>query len=346
MFSTRIACRRPAGPLCLNLALVVALAGCGGGGNEGQPGSGGSGGGTIVVDGSSTVFRISKAAQEAYAAGHPEVTVVVDNHGTGGGFSHYLQGEVDIVDASRDADEGETAKARAQGIEWTRFLVGYDGITLVVNPKNDFVKSLSVEQLKTLWAPGSTVKTWKDLDPSWPDRKIMLYSPDNDSGTFEFFTEAIVGKKNAQRDDVQQSSDDNTLVNGVAGDADGLGYFGYAYFAANSSKLRAIPVQSGPDAKPVMPSHDTVLDKSYKPLSRPLYIFVKNSSLRRPEVNAFVKYYLLNVKALTEKGGYVAPTDVDKAANQKTFDGAGSGAAAAKAASKPQPAAPAPAAGK
>ena len=176
--------------------------------------------------------------------------MVVDNHGTGGGFSRYLEGEVDIVDASRAAKPDEESKAKAQGIEWTRFLVGYDGITLVVNPKNDFVKSLSVEQLKAIWAPASKVKTWKDVDPAWPDRKIILYSPDNDSGTFEFFTEAIVGKAKSQRDDVQQSSDDNTLVNGVAGDPDGLGYFGYAYYAANRDKLRAVAVQNGPDAKP------------------------------------------------------------------------------------------------
>jgi phosphate transport system substrate-binding protein len=275
-----------------------------------------------VVDGSSTVFRISKVAQEAYSPGHPEVNVVVDNHGTGGGFGRYLQGEVDIVDASRDAEEGETAKAKAQGIEWTRFLIGYDGITLVVNPKNDFVKSLTVEQLKKLWAPGSTVKTWKDLDPSWPDRKIVLYSPDNDSGTFEFFTEAIVGKKKSQREDVQQSSDDNILVNGVAGDPDGIGYFGYAYFAENAGKLRALAVQAGPDAKPVMPSPVTVLDKSYTPLSRPLYIFVKNAALRRPEVRNFVTYYLKDIKALSEKAKYVAPTAEDMAANQTTLGNA------------------------
>ena len=261
----------------------------------------------MVVDGSSTVFRISKAAQEAYADVKPDVTVVVDNHGTGGGFSKYLQGEVDIVDASRDAKPDEAAKAKAQGIEWTRFLVGYDGITVVVNPKNDFVKSLTVEQLKTIWAPDSKVKTWKDVDPSWPDRKIVLYSPDHDSGTFEFFTEAVVGKAKSQREDVQASSDDNILVNGVSGDPDGLGYFGYAYYAANAEKLRAVPVQNGADAKPVMPSPETVLDKSYAPLSRPLYIFVKNSALRRPEVAGFVKYYLDNAAKFAEKAGYVAP---------------------------------------
>ncbi len=218
----------------MGLSVLLSLAsGCGGSDDEAGRGPGPKVSGTVLVDGSSTVFRISKAAQEGFNRVNPDVTVVVDNHGTGGGFDRYLQGEVDIVDASRAAKSDEEAKAKAQGIDWTRFLVGYDGITLVVNPKNDFVKSLTVDQLKAIWEPGSKVKTWKDVDPSWPDRKIILYSPDDDSGTFEFFTEAIVGKAKSQRDDVQPSSDDNTLVNGVAGDPDGLGYFGYAYFAAN-----------------------------------------------------------------------------------------------------------------
>ena len=158
--------------------------------------------------------------------------------------------------------------------------------------------------MKAIWAPGSKVKTWKDIDPAWPDRKIILYSPDNDSGTFEFFTEAIVGKAKSQRDDVQQSSDDNTLVNGVAGDPDGLGYFGYAYYAANKDKLRAVAVQNGPDAKPVLPSPATIIDKTYAPLSRPLYIYVKNSAARRPEVAKFLKFYLENIDELAVKGGY------------------------------------------
>jgi phosphate transport system substrate-binding protein len=290
-----------------------AAGGCGGG-SEGESG-------TVIVDGSSTVFRISKVAQEAFNRVDPDVTVVVNNHGTGGGFSRYLDGEVDIVDASRAATPQEEARAKAQGIEWTRFRAGYDGITLVVNPKNEFVKSLSVAQLKAIWEPDSKVKTWKDVDPSWPDRKIVLYSPDPDSGTFEFFTEAVVGKARSQRDDVQVSPDDNTLVNGVAGDVDGLGYFGYAYYVANAKKLRAVPVQNGPDAQPVMPSPATVKDKSYTPLSRPLYLYAKNSALRRPEVSAFMKYYLDNIETLTTKAGYVAPTPEERAANQKLANG-------------------------
>ena len=274
---------------------------------------------TVVVDGSSTVYRISKAAQEAFESVNPDITVVVDNHGTGGGFGRYLQNEVDIVDASRPASPDEESKAKAQGIEWTRFLVGFDGITLVINPKNTFVKSMTVEQLKKLWQPGSTVKTWKELDPSWPDRKIILYSPDNDSGTFDFFTEAIVGKAKSQRDGVQQSSDDNTLVSGVANDEGGMGYFGYAYYAANKERLRAIAVQDGPDAKPLLPSPETIADKSYKPLSRPLFIYVKNSAARRPEVKQFLTYYLENIQKLAVKGGYDPPTAVEMKENSEAL---------------------------
>jgi phosphate transport system substrate-binding protein len=293
--------------------LVLAFSGCGGGG-------GGKGaGGEVIVDGSSTVFRISKAAQEGYAKVNPDTLVVVDNHGTGGGFGRYLQGEVDIVDASRTAKPDEESKAKAQGIEWTRFHVGYDGITLVVNPKNDFVKQLTVEQLKALWGPDSTVKTWKDLDPTWPDRKIALYCPDDDSGTYEFFVEAIIGKGKGQRHDVQASADDNTLVQGVAGDPDGIGYFGYAYYAANASKLRAVPIQNGADKPAVLPNPETILDKTYSPLSRRLYLYVKKSSMRRPEVAGFLKYYLGNLTTLVPAAGYVAPTSDDLTANHEAW---------------------------
>jgi phosphate transport system substrate-binding protein len=305
------------GTAVLALALVPALAGCGGGSAPAGLT------GTVIVDGSSTVFRISTAAQEAFNQQNPDVNVVVDNHGTGGGFSRYLQGEVDIVDASRPAKHDEEVKAKAQGIEWTRFLVGYDGITVVANPANEAVKVLTVEQLKAIWSPGSNVKTWKDVDPSWPDRSIVLYSPDRDSGTFEFFTEAIVGKAKSQREDVQASADDNILVKGVAGDRDGLGYFGYAYYKSNQDKLRAVPVQAGADAAPVSPNPATILDKSYQPLSRPLYIYVKNSAKRRrPEVAAFLKFYLDNVASIAERAGYVAPTADDQAANRAALTAA------------------------
>jgi phosphate transport system substrate-binding protein len=277
------------------------------------------------------------AARDAFKSVEPAVVVVVDYHGTGAGFNRYLEGEVDVIDASRAAKAGEESKAKAQGIEWTRFIVGYDGITLVVNPKNDFAKSLSVEQLKALWAPASKVSTWKDVDPSWPARKIVLYSPDNDSGTFEFFTEAIVGEAKSQRDDVQQSSDDNFLVIGVSNDTDGMGYFGYAYYAANQDKLRAVAVQKGAAAKPVLPSPETIIDKTYSPLSRPLYIYVKNSAARRPEVGKFIKHYLENVDKFSVKGGYAPPSAEDKAANLTALSGILSGEGSKS--EKPAPAA-------
>jgi phosphate transport system substrate-binding protein len=306
------------GVIALSL-LLGTTTGCGSGGAPGaaplapRP--------AIIVDGSSTVYRISMAARGAFDKVAPGIVVVVDSHGTSGGFGRYLQGEVDIVDASRPAKPEEESKAKAQGIEWTKFLVGYDGITLVVHPKNDFVKSLTVAQLKAIWAPEAKAKTWKDVDPAWPDKKIILYSPDNDSGTFEFFTEAIVGSAKHQRDDVQQSSDDNTLVIGVAGDPYGLGYFGYAYYAANQDKLRALAVSKGDGAKPVLPSPATIIDKTYAPLSRPLFIYVKNSAARRPEVGQFLRYYLDNIDEFAVTGGYAPPTAEDRKANQETLAG-------------------------
>ena len=306
----------------------LAFAGCGnpdGASSPAVPGSPTSGatGGTVVVDGSSTVFRISKAAQEGFAAVNDKVTVVVDIHGTGAGFTRYLEGEVDVIDASRDAKPEEIEKSIAKNFEWTRYFVGYDGITIVVNPKNTFVSSLSVAQLKKLWEPDSKVNTWKDLDPSWPNRKIVLYAPDADSGTFEFFTEAITSKAK-QRKDYQPSADDNTLVKGVSGDADGLGYFGYAYYATNKTRLRAVPIKKDDASEAVAPSPETVLNKTYSPLSRPLYIFVKNSAMSRPEVREFVTYYLANVGKLAEKAKYVSPTAEDLNINKAALEGAGS----------------------
>lgn len=295
--------------------LAIGLGGCSGGKStsESQP---------IVIDGSSTVFRISRTAAEEYRQIKPELAVPVGNHGTGGGFGRYAAGEVDIVDASRPAKPDEEKKALDANMPWTRFLVGYDGITIVVNPKNDFVKSLTVAQLKKMFEPDSKVSTWKDLDPSWPDRKIVFYSPDKDSGTFDFFTEEINGKSKAQRKDVQPSSDDNMLVTGVSGDADAIGYFGYAYFAANASKLRAIPIKKTDDSPPVAASPETILDKSYSPLARPLYIYVKNSALGRPEVGEFVSFYLDKIGSLAETAGYVPPTESDRAENKKSLDAA------------------------
>lgn len=311
----------------LSMAALL-VSGCGGGGNETAPATGGggsagsasslAGGKTVVVDGSSTVFRISKAAQVGFSKAEADADVVVESHGTGGGFGRYMQGEVDIVDASREAKAEETAKATGE-LAWTRFLVAHDGITVVVNPKNDFVNELSLEDLKKIWEPESKVKSWKDINPAWPDRKMTLFSPDKDSGTFEYFTEAVNKKARAQRDDIQASPDDNTLVRGVSGDTDSIGYFGYAYFQANAAKLKAVKIK-GPKGA-VAPSKESILSKEYSSLARPLYIYVKNASMKRPEVKAFVKYYLDNVGSLAEKAGYVSPTADEIKANTAAFNG-------------------------
>ncbi len=317
------------------------LAGCGGGGGgegggnsagslSGTGGSSGGGAKTIVVDGSSTVFRISKAAQVGYGKVNPDIEVVVESHGTGGGFGRYMEGEVDIVDASREAKPEETAKATGK-LAWTRYLVGHDGISVLVNPKNDFVSELSLADLKKLWEPDSKIKTWKDLNPAWPDRKITFFSPDKDSGTFEYFTEAVNKKARSQRSDIQASPDDNTLVRGVAGDADSIGYFGFAYYSANASKLKLVKIKG--DKGAVAPSKETILSGEYPALARPLYLYVKNDSLKRAEVKAFLGYYLENVVTHSEKAGYVGPTADEIKANSGAFAGEG---AAPKAAQSPE----------
>ncbi len=316
-----------------SLSLVAMVMGCGGS-DSGTSGPGGStsgkdAGGSLVVDGSSTVYRISREAQIDFRNVAPNDRVSVANHGTGGGFDRYMQGEVDIIDASRDAKPEETTMAVERKMPWTRFLVAYDGITVVVNPKNDFVKSLTVDQLKQLFAPNGTVVTWKDLDPSWPDRKIVLYAPGTASGTFDFFSEAVVGKgTTSNRKGVQASEDDNTLVTGVSGDNDALGYFGYAYYQANKAKLRAVAIRSNAEAEAVEPTQETVLNGTYTPLSRPLYIFVKNEVLKRPVGERFIKHYLDNVAKFAEKAGYMPPTEADRAANIEVFQQATSSASA------------------
>ncbi len=292
--------------------IATSLLGCGGGGSTTPR--------EVIVDGSSTVYPISTAAQESYLKTNPNARILVDLHGTGGGFSRYNQGEVDIVDASRPAKPEEEQAAKEQGYDWTRFLVGHDGITVVVHPDNDWVDSLSVSQLKAIFEPESTIARWNEVDPSWPDRPIKLYTPDNDSGTFDFFTEAIVGEEGKQRKDVQASSDDNTLVTGVSGDSDAIGYFGFAYFTENQDKLKPVPIRDGDEAEPVLPTLESIYAKQYTPLSRPLFIYAKNVALTgRPEVTDFVGFYLENVAELAESAGYVAPTDEERDDNRSAL---------------------------
>ncbi len=261
----------------------------------------------VSIDGSSTVYPISQAVAEEFQNTHPGVYVTVGISGTGGGFKKFLAGETDINDASRPIKQKELQQAQAKGIQFLELPVAYDGLTVVVNPKNDFVDHLTVEELKKIWEPGSKVRTWKDVRPQWPDREIKLYGPGTDSGTFDYFTEAVVGKAGQSRSDYQASEDDNVLVTGVSSDEYALGYFGFSYYVENKDKLKAVPIDGGNG--PVAPSLETVKSGRYVPLSRPLLIYVSVPSLRRSEVAQFVQFYLDECPVLSKEVGYIPLSD-------------------------------------
>jgi phosphate transport system substrate-binding protein len=272
--------------------------------------------GTVKIDGSSTVFPITEAVSEDFQKLHKGVKITVGMSGTGGGFKKFISGEIDITNASRPMKEEELKKAQEKKIEFMELPVAYDGLTVVVNPKNEFVKSMTRDQLKKLWEPGSKIKTWKDLDPSWPEKTIKLYGPGADSGTFDFFTETVVGKAKASRADYTSSEDDNVLVNGVAGDINALGYFGYAYYIENSSKLKSVPIDGQKGKGPIGPTEASILNHEYD-LSRPLFIVVSKKSADRPEVDAYVSYYLMNGAELAKAVGYVPlPKDISEKVNK------------------------------
>jgi len=265
--------------------------------------------GSIAIDGSSTVYPVTEAVAEEFNATYPDVEISVGFSGTGGGMSKFIAKEIDIADASRKIKSSEADAATAAGIEFLEIKVGFDGLSVLVNPENDWVTSMTVEQLKEMWKPGSTVMNWSDIDPTWPNEKIVFYAPGVDSGTFDYFTEEIVGELDAMRSDYTGSEDDNVLVQGIAGDKYAIGFFGYAYYEENKDKLKVIGVDEGEGA--VVPSFETIADGSYSPLSRPLYIYVNKAALEREEVLEFVTFYLENAKELVTDVGYVPLPDAD-----------------------------------
>ncbi len=270
--------------------------------------------GTIEIDGSSTVFPVSEAVAEEFHKLHPDVRVNVGVSGTGGGFKRFTAGETDISDASRPIKDTEAQAAADNGIEYYPLRVAMDGLSVLVSPDNDFVECLSVEQLKAIWEPGSAVSNWNDVDPAFPDKKIVLYGPDTDSGTFDYFTEEVVGEVQASRADYTASADDNVLVQGIAGGRYSLGYFGYAYYAENADKLKLVSVDAGNGC--VTPTSETIENGTYAPLSRPLFIYVSKQSLERPEVKAFVEFYLDNAAELAQEVGYIRLGEAEYAANR------------------------------
>lgn len=273
--------------------------------------------GQVEIDGSSTVFPLTEAVAEEFGKEHKDVRVPVGVSGTGGGFKRFCGGETDISNASRPIKAEEAEACKAAGIEYIELMAAYDGLAVVINPGNDWVDQLSKEELHELFKPESTVKSWSDIRPEWPNEKITIYSPGSDSGTFDYFTEAINGKAQLSRNDSQVSfsEDDNALVQGIAGDKNAIGYFGLAYLEENKDKLKAVPVVNKEGAA-VAPAETTVRDGSYNPLSRPIYIYVKKSSYERPEVKAFAQFYMNNTNELASEVGYV-PLPDDKLAEAK-----------------------------
>jgi len=268
--------------------------------------------GKVTADGSSTVYPITEAVAEEFRSKAPNVQVTVGISGTGGGFKRFCAGETDLQNASRPIKPEEDAKAKEAGVEYIELPVAYDGLSVIVNPKNDFVDHLTVDELKAIWGPGSTIKNWKEVRKGFPDSPLHLFGPGTDSGTFDYFTEVINGKAKESRPDYTASEDDNVLVQGVAGDVGALGYFGFAYYEENADKLKLVPVDGG--SGPVTPSKETVMDGTYKPLSRPLFVYVNVASLDKPEVKEFVQFYLTNAKELVSDVGYIPLPDAIYAA--------------------------------
>jgi len=262
--------------------------------------------GEIIIDGSSTVAPISQAVAEEFSKENSDVNVSVGISGTGGGIKKFVSGEIDIADASRAMKPEELSTAQKNGIEFIELKIGLDGLTVVANPENTWAQNLTTEDLKKIWADGSTVKTWKDVNPAWPAEPIKLYGPDQDSGTYDYFIEEILGKDGKIRKDYSPSSDDNQLVQGVEGDKGALGYFGYAYYLEQKDKLKALSING------ISPSDETVKNGTYKPLSRPLYIYInKKSFTEKAQVKSFVQFYIKNAAELVKSSGYVPLDDYD-----------------------------------
>lgn len=275
--------------------------------------------GTVRIDGSSTVAPLSEAAAEGFQAQQKGVRVTVGTSGTGGGFEKFCAGETDISDASRAIEDDEKAACAEKGITYDEFTVANDGLSVVVNPENDWATCLTVDQLNKIWDKDSKVNNWNQVDPSFPDEKLELFGAGTDSGTFDYFTEAINGEEGRSRSDYGATEDDNVTVQGVQGSKGGLGYFGLSYLEQNQGKVRGVAVKDT-SGECVEPTSETVKDGSYKPLGRPLFIYVNGKALKNEAVDAFVKYYAENTDALTAQALFVGLTDDQKAELQQKLD--------------------------
>lgn len=295
-------------------ALAVGVAACGGGGDSGKAAGDGGGkklSGTIALDGSSTVFPFAQAAAEQFNAEQPDVKITVGTSGTGGGFEKFCNGETDISDASRPIKAGEEVPVcEKNGVEFKEIQVANDGIAVVTN-KALAIDCLTTDQLRALWNSKSKVKRYSDLDPKLPDTEVKLFGPGTDSGTFDFFTEEINGEGGDTRKDYSPSEDDNVLVQGVAGDKGGLGYFGFSYYEQNQDKLNLVGIDAGDGC--VKPSTEAIQNGTYKPLARPIFMYPSEKSLARPEVKAFMDYVIANQRQIAQAAQIVPMTDAQLA---------------------------------
>lgn len=305
--------------LVIAILATAFLTACGG--DKNAPGSDSVGAlkGEVKIDGSSTVYPITEAVAEDFGNINKDVVVAAAESGTGGGFKKFGRGEIDINDASRPMKAIEDSLCKTNNISYVELLVAYDGLAVVVNPQNDWCKDITVAELKKIWEPEAQGKImkWSQVRAGWPDQEIHLYGPGSQSGTFDYFTEEICGKAKASRGDYTASEDDNVLVQGIAGDKYALGFFGLAYYESNKDKLKLVGVDSGNG--PVQPSVETVKNKTYTPLGRPLFIYVNSTAVARPEVKAFVEYYLDNAAALSEEVGYVPLTAEETQKEKEKF---------------------------
>ena len=320
----------------LGLAVISSFVGCGPSGGTSDFGdvlaeASATGGseltqieGRVVIDGSSTVAPISEAAAEAFEQVFTNVKVTVATSGTGGGFKRFTKGETDISDASRPIKNSEFAACREYGVSFIELPIAYDGLSIVVNRENDFVRQLSVDDLKKIFLREGGAASWKDVSAEWPDLAIKIYAPGTDSGTFDYFFGDVVAKDEENehpRDDMSVSEDDNVLVTGVAGEKGAIGFFGASYYFANSNKIKAVPIVNPETGVAVAPTAQTIESGEYAPFSRPLFIYVSDQSLKRPEMKQFIEFYLENAAHLAEKVDYVSlPEDLYQRARRNSQD--------------------------
>jgi phosphate transport system substrate-binding protein len=314
--------------IALTALLALSLTGLAACGEDEEGGSGGGGGdlsGSIRTDGSSTVGPLTEAAAEGFQGENSGVKVTVGTSGTGGGFEKFCAKETDVSNASRPIkDDEEVPICKKNGVEYSEIQIANDGITLVVNPENDWAECLTVDQLKKIWSKGSTIENWKDVDPKFPDEELELFGAGTDSGTFDFFTGEINGEEGNSRTDYNATEDDNVTVQGVAGSKGGLGYYGLEYAEQNADKNKKVKVDSGSGC--VEPTKETVQSGEYKPLSRPLFIYPSRQAAARPEVKAFLEYYLQNVTELADQAQFVPMTEEQQTKAQQQLEALGGGA--------------------